>query len=138
MDTELYNILNRPRILDKKLQDRREEIEIIFSKLLPGSIRYDKDIVQTSPEDSTSKLIARKVALEAECDEILDQWGEAYEQVVILIDRIENPDYRIVMKKRYLGNQMWETIARDLNFSIQTIFLYHRNGVEILEKVIHN
>ena len=45
------------------------------------------------------------------------------------ISRIDNEEYRIVLTKRYLNFESWESIAMDMNCSTQSIYRIHSNAL---------
>jgi hypothetical protein len=71
MNKQIYNYLNSVRVLHwrwLRLKARHDELE---SCLLPAAIRYDKDKVQTSPDDTISKIVAEISELETQMKAIL-------------------------------------------------------------------
>ena len=63
MNKQAYEFLNSARVLHwqwLRLKAKHDELQ---SCLLPAAIRYDKDKVQTSPEDAMSKIMAEIDAL---------------------------------------------------------------------------
>ena len=71
MNKQTYNYLNSVRVLHwrwLRLKARHDELE---SCLLPAAIRYDKDKVQTSPDDTISKIVAEIAELESQMNAVL-------------------------------------------------------------------
>ena len=61
MNKQAYDFLNSARVLHwqwLRLKAKHDELE---SCLLPAAIRYDKDKVQTSPDDTMSKIMAKAI-----------------------------------------------------------------------------
>ena len=70
MNRQAYIFLNSARVLHwewLRLKAKHDELE---SCLLPAAIRYDKDKVQTSPEDPMAKIVAEINELEVEMNKI--------------------------------------------------------------------
>ena len=56
---EAYVFLGQVRGYDNKIKRLERTIESLRYNLLPGAIRYDKDRVDTSPQDGMSELFAK-------------------------------------------------------------------------------
>ena len=66
MNKQAYEFLNSARVLHwhwLRLKAKHDELETC---LLPAAIRYDKDKVQSSPDDQMSKICAEIHELELE------------------------------------------------------------------------
>lgn len=57
--TEAYVFLGQVRGCDNKIRRLERTIESLRSTLLPGAIRYDKDRVDTSPQDNMTEIYAK-------------------------------------------------------------------------------
>ena len=67
MNRQAYEFLNSVRVLHLQWLRLKAKHDALESCLLPGAIRYDKDKVQTSPDDTMSKVISEIADLEKEC-----------------------------------------------------------------------
>ena len=81
MNKQAYEFLNSARVLHwrwLRLKAKHDELE---SCLLPAAIRYDKDKVQTSPEDAISKIVAEISVLEHKMDEVQIMKSQRIEEI---------------------------------------------------------
>ena len=84
---------------EKKINLLKLELEALRYKASgAGGIRYDKDRVQTSPNDYMTMAIADAIELEKHINdmeaEIEEKKGEAY----AIVRQMENPDQRAVIE----------------------------------------
>ena len=81
MNKQAYEFLNSARVLHwqwLRLKSKHDELE---SCLLPAAIRYDKDKVQSSPEDAISKIVAELNLLERRMAEVQYQKAKRIEEI---------------------------------------------------------
>lgn len=131
-------------------QIRREQLEIehlaqMIQKeeltLLPKAVTYDRDRVQTSPEN----------ILDASMAEIAEMQGELQRSIIILkskraqgeayIIKLDDADEREVMRYYYIdsiGSRLftWEEVAKAMNMSMRSVFRIHGNALVNLSKIL--
>lgn len=119
----------------KEIQHLEEAIERQHMKLLPQAIRYDKDHVQVSPEDTISETLAA-IADQANKLEKLKFALEirrcrAYDMIAALT----RSDEREVMRLYYMEPKMngslrkWKDVAEDMGYSVQNIYILHGDAL---------
>lgn len=74
--------------------------------------------------DAEEKLKVMEADLEAKLEEL----GS-------VIDRLEQQEYQMVLTYRYILNTDWDDMPRKLNYSISTIFRFHRLALLELKKL---
>ena len=70
MNKQAYEFLNSARVLHwqwLRVKAKHDELE---SCLLPGAIRYDRDKVQTSPDDIMGRILAEVNELEQRMEQL--------------------------------------------------------------------
>ena len=129
-------------------QIRKEQLEIMHLAemiqheeltLLPKAITYDKEKVQTSPEDILANGAAEIVEMQEELGRsivILKRKKAGAEAMII---RLENSDEREVMRYYYLDSiegQLfkWEDVAEKMHRDKRQIFRIHGNALKNLSK----
>lgn len=113
---------------------RKEELE-----LLPKAIAYDKDRVQTSPEDMLAIKASGIAEMEKELQRsiaILKAKRAKAESHLIMLD---DADEREVMRYYYLdslGSRLykWDDICQVMNLSISSVFRIHGHALVNLTK----
>ena len=103
--------LRKIQTVERILNNKRDELEALRYKASgAGAIRYDKEQVQTSPQDYLAMAMADIIEIEKQIEEdeasIEDMKGQAY----AIVRRIELPEHRTLIEWFYLnGISMNET-----------------------------
>ena len=66
--------------------------------------------------------VCKIVDLQEEINRDIDRLVDLKHEIVVVIKAVENPEYQVMLEKRYLSFQTWEQIAVDMNYSIQHIY----------------
>lgn len=104
----------------KELKTMIEHRETIYFSLLPSAIRYDKDRVQTSPDDQMMDKVIKTTELDAEIDEYIAMLRKHKADALKIIRQINNSLYRQVLIDYYLvtkenGKPMrWDDVAGEI------------------------
>lgn len=120
--------LSRIQRVETVIRGKRLELEALRYKASgAGAIRYDKDRVQTSPQDYMTMAIEDVLELEKQIKEdeesIEDLKGEAYS----IVRRMDNRDNRAFIEWFYLNGLSMTETAEFMHVS-------ERNGYYIQEK----
>lgn len=126
-------------------QIRKEQYEINHLKqmiktaelgLLPSGIRYDKDKVQTSPDDTMSKVIAKALDMQKELELSISTLQQRQIEAEQAIQKLSDSDEREVMRYYYMDTEngkplTWEQVAIRMNY-------YKRHVLRIHGKALYN
>ena len=132
---ELY--LRNIRDVERALKNKRGELEALRYKASgAGAIRYDKDRVQTSPQDYITMAIADIIEIEKQIEEdeasIEDMKGQAY----AIVRHIPLPEHRTIIEWFYLnGLSMIETAER-MNMSERTAYYLKDDALDAFGKLL--
>lgn len=136
MNKQTYNYLNSVRVLHwrwLRLKARHDELE---SCLLPAAIRYDKDKVQTSPDDTISKIVAEISELETQMNAVLLAKAERIDEINNIIHSLESDEERTALTMRYINRVPVADIAEAMGYSIKRIYQFmDQGGTEISKKL---
>ena len=138
MNKQAYQFLNSARILHwewLRLKAKHDELETC---LLPGAIRYDRDKIQTSPEDSMSKIISEINELELEMARIQKKKSQQIEKIYKEISRLASDEQRTALTMRYINRISVTDIAEAMGYAEPTIYKLMNQGGEIIAKSIRN
>ena len=132
---EMYVLLGSVRNLRKKEARLREQIEDLRFSLLPSGITYDKEKVQTSPEDATLNTFARLDELEGELRQIV---VKLYSARVAITNRalILPPKERQVILRYYVDCWTISRVSEELQVTERHVFRLRENAVSMLCKVL--
>ena len=138
MNKQAYAFLNSARVLHwewLRLKAKHDELE---SCLLPAAIRYDKDKVQTSPEDPMGKIVAEVLELEKEMKLIQFKKSERITEIDKQISYLASDEQRTALTMRYINRIPVSEIAEAMGYAEPTIYKLMNQGGEIIAKSIRN
>lgn len=130
-------------------QIRREQSEISHLSrmirqeemlLLPKGISYDKDKVQTTPEDKFSEACAKISEMQQELEHSIFNLKIKQAKAETMIRQLDDPDEREVMRYYYMttddGRPLnWQQVAIRMNYYQRHVFRIHGNALIHLEKL---
>lgn len=128
MNKQAYNYLNSVRVLHWKwlrLKAKHDELETC---LLPAAIRYDKDKVQSSPDDAMSKICAEIDVLERKMAEVQHAKSLRIEEITKAINSLESDEERTSLTMRYINRISVPEIAEAMGYSIKRIYQFMDQG----------
>ena len=126
---ETYDFLLGPRRISDEIWRKDLRRQELKSCLLPAGIAYDKDPVQTSPEDSMARIMAEVDEIDSQIDAL--QRARALEILRIsrVIDRMDDPREATVLDAYYLGRRSMQEIAEHLHYSTRHVYRLRDDGV---------
>ncbi|MBR4668428.1 MAG: sigma-70 family RNA polymerase sigma factor [Butyrivibrio sp.] len=133
MNKQAYEFLNSARVLHwqyLRLKAKHDELETC---LLPGAIRYDKDKVQTSPDDQMSRIAAEIHDLELEMARVQRCKAVQIEKIEKAIVNLADEE-RTALTMRYINRVSVAAIAKDMGYSVQRIYQFMDKGGAIIAK----
>ena len=138
MNKQAYEFLNSARVLHwqwLRLKAKHDELE---SCLLPAAIRYDKDKVQTSPEDPMCKIMAEINELEKEMIAVQHRKFVQIEKIGRVLNALESDEERTALTMRYINRIPVSAIAEAMGYAEPTIYKFMNQGGEQIAKSIRN
>lgn len=129
--------LDTIRIKAKEIYSKRQELEALRWKAAGvGAMRYDKDKVQTSPQNYLELAIADVLEIEKEIAEdeaaIEDVKGTAYRIVRVMADA----EQRTVIEWFYLNGLPMYEVARKMHMSKRNAYYLKDNALESFGKIL--
>lgn len=124
------------RDAEKNINNKRLELEALRYKASgAGAIRYDKDKVQTSPQDYMTMAVADLVEIEKQIREaetdIEDMKGQAY----IIVRQMKEPEQRAVIEWYYLNGLSMIDTAERLNLSERSAYYLREDALKAFESI---
>lgn len=136
MNRQAYDFLNSARVLHwnwLRLKAKHDELE---SCLLPAAIRYDKDKIQTSPEDAMSKIAAEVFDLEKQMAILQRRKAEQVERIDKALKALESDEERTALTMRYINRVPVPDIAKEMGYSTQRIYQFmDKGGAQIAKRL---
>lgn len=133
---EVKKYLRRPTRLYGDIVVLQEKIENLRLNMLPRAISYDKDRVQTSPQDPMPDFAAKIDELDRLMVKLMGEYYESVDEIEKTIAQVDNADARAVLAKRYVGQKSWRVIENEVPLSRASVFNYHKTGLRAVEKIL--
>lgn len=130
MRNEVFQFLTTPKNLKARIACIDVQIQDLRLMMLPSAIRYDKDKVQTSPEDPMLKYAERLDELERKKAALQKQYLTAQEAVSRAINCLADPYEAQVLTMRYVGNKRFDDIIEAMPFASATVYRMHKEGLK--------
>ena len=141
MKDEVYEFLTMPKKTKLQIRSKQMQIEDLRLQMLPGAVRYDKDIIQSSPEDPMMKFIVRVDELERAIEGLKQRYVDEQKMISEAIEMLEDEREKVVLIGRYVSGDSYDEIAAELFLSVDRVFQIHRSAVDkmvdIVDKVKH-
>lgn len=136
VNKQAYEFLNSVRVLHwrwLRLKAKHDELE---SCLLPAAIRYDRDRVQTSPEDTISRIVAEINELESKMNAVQIAKSERIEMIDSALHGITCDEARTALTMRFINRIPVREIALQMGYAEATIYKFMNQGAEqILQNI---
>ena len=115
----------------------QETIDELKYSLLPSGIRYDTLKVQTSPDDSMSRVMAEVDEYERKIREHLSRLVDRQNVAFAYVGALEKSDHRLILTLYYLAGERltWHQVADKMALSEQRIYQLHNDAIDELEKI---
>jgi len=128
--------LEQIRDTEKNIKAKQDELEALRYKASgAGAIRYDKDRVQTSPQDYMAMAVADIVEIEKQISEaqaeIEQMKGDAY----ALVRRMDKPEQRTIIEWYYLNGLSMANTALHMNMSERSAYYLREDALETFESL---
>lgn len=133
---EAFVFLGQVRGFDNKIKRLERTIESLRYNLTPGAIRYDKDRVDTSPQDQMTELFAKIDQYERELQVEYAKRAEVVLKVDNALNRMNDTKERIVLKEYYIGKINLRDIADGLGITVRHCIRLKNNGVSMFAEVM--
>ena len=141
MKDEVYEFLTMPKKTKLQIRSKQMQIEDLRLQMLPGAVRYDKDTVQSSPEDPMMKFIGRVDELERAIEGLKQRYVDEQKMISEAIEMLEDEREQVVLIGRYVSGDSYDEIAAELFLSVDRVFQIHRSDgdkmVDSVDKVKH-
>ena len=125
------------RNIEKKLHNMRLELEALqYRASGAGAIRYDKDHVQTSPNDYLAMAMGDIIELEKKIQkgesDIEKRKGKAY----AIVRQMNNADHRTFIEWYYLNGLTMGETAIKMHKAERTVYYLRDDALEVFGKMM--
>lgn len=133
--TETYEYLQRPRKLELSIMRLSLQHDELQTCLLPAAIRYDKDVVQTSPEDKLSEVAAAVLDLEKKIQRLRSQKARLLLEINAAIDKLDDKD-AVILTAYYVKRMTMSDVADIIDKSLQHTYRLRKKAVQHLSELM--
>lgn len=134
--TETYEMLNRIRVLERRIRRLMIWRDELQASLLPGAVRYDTDPVQVSPEDHIGDIAARVADLDVEIKQLQRQKARLVYTIGDAIEGLDNEVEKTVLSAFYVGRMPMTDVAEIVHYGLSRTYDIRRAAVEHLGLMI--
>ena len=132
---ETYEFLLSPRRLADEIWRKDIRRQELRACLLPAAIAYDKDRVQTTPDDVMADTMADVADLDAEIEILQRQRARQIRRIGKALDMLEDSREKAILEAYYIGQKSMVEISERMSYSLQHTYRLKRDGVEKMRKM---
>lgn len=126
--------LNQIRYTNQEIQSRVEERNELRQAVMIKTSSFQTDKVQESGTTNFDDKYMKFIEVSEEINEQVDELFDLRLRVSNEIDRLEKPEYRILLRMRYINLKTFEEIAVKMNYDIRQVTRLHGNALQEFEK----
>lgn len=131
--------LMQVRNLESKMKILKEEIDILREMVVStGAIQQGERVLSSGTQDKMAETICKINEKECEWNDLMREFALARANVIINIQKLNNPEYEQILYKRYCQSKKWEEIALEMNYTYQWVCKLHGRALLELDKVLNN
>lgn len=135
MNAKAY--LQQVKKLDVLIDNKLEQIELLRARATSTTAPSGGDRVQsTGKGDNLERIIIKMLDMERDLERQIDTLVDLKTEVMSVIDQLENPNQINLLYKRYIKFEAWETIAEEMNYSIQAVFKQHGIALQKIGRIL--
>lgn len=130
-----YDYMMQVRRLDLQIRRIGLQIQELESCLLPQGIRYDKDKVQTSPEDQLSRIVAKASDLRRKQQRLIRKKGRLVIEISENIERLSDENEKTVLTAYFLSRMQMTDIAAMIGYSTRQTYNIRQKGLQKIARI---
>ena len=122
---------------DRALKGKKDELDALrYRASGAGAIRYDKDHVQTSPQDYLSMAMDDIVRIEKEILEMEADVEKMKGSAYAIIRKLHQDDHRTILEWYYLNGLSMSNTAERMNIAERTAYYLREDALESFGRMI--
>ena len=135
VDAKKY--LRQIEILDRRITAKTDEGQNVLDMLLRVTpVLRDTTSGGAAGHDKMENGVVKLTAYEEEISADIDKLVELKREISEVIDRVENPKRRAVLRFRYINYKSFEQIAVDMDMTGRNIYHIHRKALRDVGKIL--
>lgn len=122
------------RNIDREIDKLCEKYEALGYSLLPSGIRYDKDKVQSTPEDTMAEIISQRLELDKQITEKRKLRGELINEIYDAIELLQDDRAQNILIKYFVSGKSLRTIAIEMGISKSGAHKIYKKALQNFEE----
>jgi DNA-directed RNA polymerase specialized sigma subunit len=135
---EMYEYLMQIRRAELSIRRLEMKAAALRTCLLPNAIRYDKDRVQTSPEDKLAEIMADIDGLERDIIQRKEEKAGLIQEITGAIDRLEDEREKTVLTGFFVNRESMSEVAEEIRYSSRSTYRFRKWGMQHLASILAN
>ena len=90
----------------------------------------------SSGKNTMTDVLVKIMDLQAEINNDIDELVDTKREIVTVVKRVENREYQVLLEKRYLCYQTWETISDEMHYGIRWTHVMHKRALAAVETIL--
>lgn len=132
MTTQEY--LEQAFIIDKRINSKIDQVSSLHSLSMKASSTFsDVPPSGTRNVHRMEEVIAKMVDLENEINEEIDVLVDLKLEIMGVIRKVEDSEYRLLLELRYLCFKTWEQVASDMGYDLSWVYRLHKKALSAIE-----
>ena len=131
-----YKYLFMVREIEALIIKKEAKRNALVSCLLPGSMDYNGDKVQSSLNDKMTEIMAEVADLDAEISDLMVKKASWIRKVSDAIEHLDNDNEQIILLEYYLNRKEMASIAKQIHYCVRHCYTMKRRGVKNLQQYL--
>lgn len=133
---EARSYLNQAYVLQRKMENTREELTKVEGLLLQGVSFEEK--LGSGDNNKNERVIFRLLELKDKLMFQLDEFISSITEIAETINQLEDGNEITVLHKRYIQFKTFAQIAEEMNYSTRQTYRIHDNAVADVQRLLND
>ena len=126
--------LNQAYWLDRRIESKLEQLSALKEMATKTTVAMTTDVVNRTQNMSRMQEVINKIIdMQNEINEDIDRLVDLKRDIMHIIKAENNTEYQTLLELRYLCFKSWDSIAKQMGYSIRHIYRLHDEAVEQME-----
>lgn len=133
---EVKSYLNQAYYLDMRINTLQDELNMLENKLFRCTPSYSNTGHNSSPQPTFEYTIDKVMQYRDRLNNEIDNLIDTKKSIKKAIDKLDNDKEKLLLYKRYINFQTFESIAEDLDITPRQVYKIHKKTLEKLKEFI--
>lgn len=128
--------LGQARYIDQQIDSKLQQVSTLRELAVKTSMPMND--MPGSPNRNTDKLentIIKIIDMENQINEMIDQLVDLKIEITAVIQKVEDPEARVLLEMRYLCFMQWEEISASMKYDIRHIYRLHQSALSKVAEI---